>query len=80
MMVMTSIDELNRQRAERHRLIDAEYDARVRMVPHACAHEEGERLESMLDGMICSIRKTGKCKHCGADMSTQSTQTDNVSK
>lgn len=25
-----------------------------------CAHEEGERLESMLDGMICSIRKKGE--------------------
>ena len=26
---MTTIDELNRQRAERHRLIDAEYDGTV---------------------------------------------------
>ena len=70
---MTTIDELNRQRAERHRLVDAEYDERIRLVQDRCAHEEGERLESMLDGMISSVRKTGKCKHCRAPMNTPST-------
>lgn len=29
---MTSIDELERQRAERHRLLDAEFDERIRRV------------------------------------------------
>lgn len=71
------IAELNRQRAEKHRLTDEEYDARVRMVTHVC-----ERLEILtphhLFGFVTIVYH--ECKHCGADVSAQSTQPDNVSK
>lgn len=72
---MTSIDELNRQRAEQHRLIDADFDRLVKFAQAQCPHEEGERLESVLDGMISSVRKTGKRKHCGAPMPELSSNT-----
>lgn len=68
MTAADQIAEINAQYAERVKLLQAERDAKVAMVRGRCAHEEGERLESMLDGMISSVRKTGKCKHCGAPM------------
>ena len=64
---MTAIDELNRQRAERHRLVDAEYDERIRLVQDRCAHEwvpatvKINKLTFMAFGC-------GECKHCGAPM------------
>ena len=62
------IAELNRQRSERHRLIDEEYDARVRMVPHVC-----EREEDVIDIDARTIYEMNHCKHCGAEMPAQST-------
>ncbi len=68
MTANNQIAELNRQRAERHRLIDDEYDRRVRMVPHVC-----ERLEILtphhLFGFVTIVYN--ECKHCGAAMSAK---------
>ena len=66
---MTTIDELNAQRAERHRLVDATYDKRIaRLVKagdHVCEKEENIELEGDHGR---SIFVFDECKHCGAPM------------
>ena len=62
---MTATDELNRQRAERHRLVDAEYDERVRMVQDQCKHEPVKWYSAKTTEFIC---EGDECKHCGAPM------------
>lgn len=59
------IDELNRQRAERHRLVDAEYDDRIRLVPHEC-----EKLTATMPHDIFGVMTWiyPECKHCRAPM------------
>ena len=66
---MTTIDELNAQRAERHRLVDATYDKRIaRLVSsgdHLCEKEENIEFEGDHGR---SIFVFDECKHCGAPM------------
>lgn len=62
------IAELNRQRAEKHRLIDEEYDRLIHRIRSLCTHE--------LDDTLVDYDREFwgyYCMHCGADMSAQST-------
>ena len=77
MTTSTTIAELERQREERHRLLDQECDQRIGFVQQNCNHVPYIP-ESRFDQVFEEERKlrTGVefiCKHCGADMPTQST-------
>lgn len=64
---MTTIDELNRQRAERHRLVDATYDKRIARIvsagDHVCEKEANIEFEGDHGR---SIFVFDECPHCGA--------------
>lgn len=61
------IDELNRQRAERHRLVDAEYDVRIRLVQDQCKHEWVPATVK-INGLTFMAFGCDECKHCRAPM------------
>lgn len=81
------IAEPNRQRAEKRRLIDEEYDQRVRMVMALCPHEFGKKIKigsyMNIECAACGedlVKLGGRALFgvkivgdCGADMSAQST-------
>lgn len=77
MTTSTTIAELKLQREERHRLLDQEYDQRIATIQKNCKHAPYIP-ESRFDQAFEEERKlrTGVefiCRHCGADMPTQST-------
>ena len=69
MTTSTTIAELERQREERHRLLDQEYDQRIATIRKTCKHETTKWYNMM--GKYVGDSNT--CKHCGAYMRTQST-------
>lgn len=60
----TTISEIERQRAERHRLLDQEFDQRIKFVQQNCKHEPTK----WYDMMGKYVGDSNTCKHCGAEI------------
>lgn len=68
MNAQAQIDAINRKAEAEHRAVDLKRDRLIQQVRDRCDHEEGERVENVLDGMVCITKKTGKCIKCGQPM------------
>ena len=68
MTTSTTISELERQREERHRLLDQEYDQRIKFAQQNCRHEYGHKMVWV--GLIMFRVPKYKCKHCGYEIPT----------
>lgn len=63
------IAEINARFAERVKLLERERDIKIAMIQAQCEHE----MEYWDPNGIFAGSPKGECKHCGADMSAQST-------
>ena len=68
MTARDQIAEIKAQFLERVRLLESERDEKVRLIRSQCQHERDETLSDYQREYWGDV-----CKHCGADMSDQST-------